>query len=1059
MLSASCLHIKYKFSGVKYIATLLITLIFFSKGISQSFPYTFQTWDVTNGLSSNYCNAIAQDDDGYLYVGTNNGLYIFNGNNFKSLTRDRDSLGIGEDNVEDIVIDNQHRIWFASIENGVGLIDPDEHNFRIRYFKPKYQPDRNVNDLLQNTKVSRLCFDNKGYLWVGTRGHGLFKLDTTTKEFIPVATNNNNSLYNTYIRSLFLYKSDTLFVGLINGLSMVNPQTNSATHIKFKNTETQKNINPTVRKVLPWNADSFLLATDRGTFWLKLSSGELSSLYKNNATGIDFTNIASNNILKLSENEIWIATENEGIIFLNLQSKQFDYSHKLSEYVTSIPRGLISRFYKDALGNIWIAQQNGFSLFQSYNIQFKGFSFKAKDPFKGALLAINNNLVCFNSHSISSINTVTGNILSKKIIATKKADVVPSYAMAVTKDDYMMFFFDSIFSVNCKTLRSQYLPIIKTQVDSNYFKHFRIMQCIPDTINGVREYLLFARVSKGAILLNYFPDSGLLTEFTPQGFKKEDFNYGYTNIIKAGNGKYWISSLSQGIIYTEKNGGSVQYAATVEQGNRKIPPGGISDFTIGSDGKIWLLIDKTGLVHLTPNCNGAICYELYDESNGLLDKRLYNLIADANGNIWLTNNSGLFCFRVAQKEFFKYSAANGLGNIKFQINEVMLVKTSNGYIGLSDKYANMLWFKPEDTYRNTNPNLILHSLKINDSTINLKTANPQLKLLPDQNNLLFQYDVIDFDKTTFYKILYKLDNFDNRWYIGNNNNEQRYTQLPAGAYTFKIKIQHADGRYSSEKSVSLIIETVWYKTWWFRSIIVLIILGLTYLIIKSYINRRLYEQKKELELSNAVAIERARISTELHDDLGSGLSTIRILSQDNNFVNKPTNSPTNLEKISSHSKDLLQKMTEIVWALNNENDTLDQLVSYIRLQSATQLDNASISYQFNIPELIPSSIITGSNRRHIQLSVKEAVHNIVKHAKASQVIISIDVRDDDLMIKIHDNGIGLKEKDMEKIASNGMHNMKKHIKAVQGTMSVENGIGLTIIFTIPIQPLSHESVI
>lgn len=97
---------------------------------------------------------------------------------------------IAEGNVEDIVVDRYNRIWFASIEYGVGVIDPDEPNLQPRYFNPVANTAP-----LQDTKVSKLCFDSKGYLWVGTRGNGLYKFDTTLKQFEAIATENTTSLY------------------------------------------------------------------------------------------------------------------------------------------------------------------------------------------------------------------------------------------------------------------------------------------------------------------------------------------------------------------------------------------------------------------------------------------------------------------------------------------------------------------------------------------------------------------------------------------------------------------------------------------------------------------------------------------------------------------------------------------------------------------------------------------------------------------------------------------------------------------------------------------------
>lgn len=1036
---------------MKYFFATIASFISLPVG-SQSFPYTFQTWDAKNGLSTNYCNAIAQDTTGYLYVGTNNGLYTFNGSHFKAMDYNVPSNHIREGNVEDILVDKYNRIWFASIEYGVGLINLQQKSLQVQYFRPDAKAD-----LLEDTKVSRLCFDSEGHLWVGTRGEGLFKLDTATKTFTAIPTENPGSLYNKYIRSLYLYKPDTLFVGLVNGLAIINPLTSRATHLKFRLLPANRSLRPTVRKVLPVANDSFLLATDRGTFCLKLPEQTLSSIYTNQQQNIDFAKVISNDITRVSENEIWIATENEGILFYNTTSHKFDYSYLTGTSKYTVPQNFISGFYKDKGGNIWIAQQSGLSLFQTENIIFSSVSFTNKDFFSGSFLSNGNNLLCIKSNSIASINTNSGDVAVRELTMPLPKNIVPNCAIIYTPEEYMLFWEKKFFTLNSKTLLPKQLPLVLDKVDSTFLMHFRVMQCIPDTLDGKKEYLLLVKTVKGNVLLNYNPDNGGLTEYTPKDFERGGPDYDYTKIIKAGNGKYWISTLHNGLIYAEKKGLTVKYAATENKKTRKIPPGEISDFAITNDNDIWLLINKKGLVH-APLHNGEItAYEIFSEKDGLTENRLYNIIADKNNNLWITTGSALFFFRVQQKDFLRYSVANGLGNIKFHVTDVAMTCTGNGYIGLSDKYSSITWFDPSKNITSSKPALALNNVTVNGELINTMQSTGRLQLQPDENNITFWHDIIDFDKTVFYKTIYRLENFDAGWNTTSHSG-QSYMQLPPGNYVYRIKLQYADGSFSPERRVEFNIATIWFKTWWFKSLLILLSITAVYLVVRSYINRKLYLQKKELELQNAIAVERARISTELHDDLGSGLSTIRILSQSLNGAGSNTGKDPNLEKISSHSRELIQKMREIVWALNNENDTLDQLISYIRLQSATLLDNVAIAYRYDIPESIPGIKVTGGNRRHIQLLVKEAMHNIIKHSRATEVVFTITLTGE-LTITIHDNGKGIPEICTAKPAGNGIRNMKKHTEAVQGLLTIENHIGTTVKISIPLSGLSHESVI
>ncbi|HRP34179.1 MAG TPA: two-component regulator propeller domain-containing protein, partial [Agriterribacter sp.] len=940
-------------------------------------------WDAGNGLSSNFCNSITNDVNGYLYVGTGNGLYVFNGSAFKKATR-QVSEPESEGNVEDVLTDRDNRIWFASIERGLGLTDLNAQNVQTQYFVPAHSDSFPQSQTLINPRVSKLCFDSKGNMWVGTRGNGLFKFDTLTKKFMYLPVENSTSLYNKHIRSLFLYKADTLFVGLINGLSIVNPLNNHITHLTMHFSGGEL-IRPTVRKVLHWAADSFMLATDRGTYWLTLRNQTLSNIYSDSSKKINFRKVNSNDIYRYSKDEIWVATEDDGILFYNMGTHKFSYSFKQSEFNAGIARGFINKFYKTADDHIWIAHQNGLSRFQTQNTWFNKFSGADNRLFLGNMIADGPHLRCFKSNSITTVNTVTGEVEVKQLPIQVDRTVSDCFAMDYSPHHYMLFLNDAACLLDKKTLRPTQLVLHKEKIDPVALKHFRVIKCLMDTVNGKQQFLLLAHTVNGKILLHYFPETGDLVPFVPPGVNESDFRYGYANIVKAGSGKYWISTLYNGMIYADGADDAIQYSATQKNAGRKIPEGEIVDFTQTTDNDLWLLIREKGLVHISVNNKNVQRVEVYAEQEGLTEKNLYNIVHDAEKNLWITSNSGLFCFLSKQKDFLKYTAVNGFGNIRFHLNETNLAALPNGYIGIYEQVGNISWFRPQHDGGVNKVKLLLSNIQVNEQTIGLRTIGRLLHLSPNETHIAFQYDVIDFDKSSHYEVLYKLEHYDNDWHRDYEKKVLQYTQLPPGKYTFRIKLQFANKQFSPERIVQFHIATIWYKTWWFKLLMAGLSAGIIFFIIRTYINWKLYRQRKQLELQQAVAIERARISTELHDDLGGGLSTIRILCETQNRINGYQQPNENLAKISTHSKDLLQKMTEIVWALNIKNDTLDQLLSYIRLKTVQALDDAGILYRMVMPDTVPPLMINGVNRRHLMLLVKEAVNNIVKHAGADFV--------------------------------------------------------------------------
>ena len=214
---------------------------------------------------------------------------------------------------------------------------------------------------------------------------------------------------------------------------------------------------------------------------------------------------------------------------------------------------------------------------------------------------------------------------------------------------------------------------------------------------------------------------------------------------------------------------------------------------------------------------------------------------------------------------------------------------------------------------------------------------------------------------------------------------------------------------------------------------------------------KLENERKELEKQMAVLAahqeERERISADMHDELGSGMTTIRLMSEI--AKNKMGgNVPVEIEKISASSNDLLNKMNAIIWSMNSSNDTVDNLISYIRVYAIEYLDGTSIHCKINTPDIIPPTEISGDKRRNIFLCLKETLNNALKHSRASEMKINITVNHK-LIIQISDNGIGI---DPEKIRQfgNGLKNIASRMKNIGGTYSIKNNNGTETILEFPL---------
>jgi signal transduction histidine kinase len=193
--------------------------------------------------------------------------------------------------------------------------------------------------------------------------------------------------------------------------------------------------------------------------------------------------------------------------------------------------------------------------------------------------------------------------------------------------------------------------------------------------------------------------------------------------------------------------------------------------------------------------------------------------------------------------------------------------------------------------------------------------------------------------------------------------------------------------------------------------------------------------------------ERLRIAEDLHDDFGSGLSKISLLSE---VVKQEAQQelPT-LNKIIASSRQLQRKMGEIVWALNTGNDSLSSLVAYLRRYLAEFFDDTSIQYRFQAPDQLPDHELSGEERRNLFLVVKEALHNVLKHSQADQATVSVELKGSQLTIQVADNGQGLPAE--QTTYGNGLRNMEKRMENLGGSLSITSEQGTRVSLQYPLR--------
>ena len=335
-----------------------------------------------------------------------------------------------------------------------------------------------------------------------------------------------------------------------------------------------------------------------------------------------------------------------------------------------------------------------------------------------------------------------------------------------------------------------------------------------------------------------------------------------------------------------------------------------------------------------------------------------------------------------------------------------------------------------------------HSITVNGVPVDpLQTAHFNYR----QNNLRILVSAPSFTDEKNIRFAYQLNG---RPVPGGQNGNLELINLAPGKYQLDVQV-YFPGETSApgQLSYSFIIAKPFWKTTGFIIALTAFILATIYLSFRVLLRRKLRRQEIELAKEKAIAEERTRIARDMHDDLGAGISTIKYLSQAAPFVAPDIQQENNL-KISQQADELVDNMNDIIWAMNEKNDTLANLLLYTKSWAAAFLEQHSIQYRFDFPAGTPDLVIRGEKRRHIFLCIKEALHNMVKHAKAGNCIITATLSAQQLDLVITDDGIGFDT--TKKSSGNGLSNMQKRMQSIGGTVQYSGRGGTVVHFSIQV---------
>jgi len=489
------------------------------------------------------------------------------------------------------------------------------------------------------------------------------------------------------------------------------------------------------------------------------------------------------------------------------------------------------------------------------------------------------------------------------------------------------------------------------------------------------------------------------------------------------------------------------------------------------DGSLWIACAGGGLCWLDRNGRAA---RLMAEQ-GLYDNYLSQVIADDQGWLWFGSDHGIFkarqqafadvaAGRTAAIQCIHYGRSAGLPSLQANFGHWPdVLRSHDGLLWLPMRTALAVIDPRNGTETFRPPPAYLTRVRVDGALaaaygrivparapVDLSAPREILRLPPRHYRLEFDYTAINFRAPENVNFRYQLEGFDNGWIEAGEKRTANYSRLPAGNYHFQVQARMGDGEWSQAAVLPVYVTPFLWQTWWFRLALLLAFTAGVIAAVRYISFRRLRHQLQWLERQTALDRERARIARDIHDDLGGSLTQIVLLSGlGQRDHSDPKKVGDYLQRISDTTHQVIRLLDEVVWAVNPRNDNLRDLLRYLGQFAVEFLSGAGIKCRLNLPEPIPARPISADVRHNLFMAAKEALNNVVRHARAGEVQVSAEITGSSLRLTIEDDGQGFGPAP-DPVSADGLRNMRQRMEETGGHCEIESvpGKGTRVTFCV-----------
>ena len=992
---------------------------------AQVSNYSFQHISPSQGLASHVVNRVFQDEQGYMWIATINGLQRFDGNRFLTFQHEEGNpQSLPNNHITNLYEDRDKNLWIASALGHVGIFDKKKFVYTPISIKVKEE-----NSLRAQKYFSQ---DNEGNIFIHLIPHEFLTYNKKTNEF---------SSANTFVTfppkwrvwSVDYEEKDGLFyIAGDSGLAIFNPATRKLNYAG-QNTENHEVINALshIRFASQLRVDSkhrmwfitWSVITGEGPYVYcydlkkgKLIFDQLSLYYFLNSYH------ETSPIFQQKTGKLWLY----GLPFLaefDDTSKQFIPVPNKIVHEQSINFEKVNALFEDREENLWVStSDNGIFLFNPSEQLFNSIQhtnrFTNTPGNEAAISFVETDnrqlLVGVWAEGIyrydSNMNNIPVNI---KGIPEKNGHSAWCMKRMMNGEIWMGLQGGHIVVYNQQTGSSKmYTPPVIQERTIRQLAQDKFGNVWMGT-HSIGLYKWSASHPGKTFEDKVIPIPGIPRTLIPK-------------LMVDSKGYLWVCTIVDGIYKIDpKTDNIIEHITSKDPPTRRLIDNSVADVLEYNDSTILIVSSGLNVYNTKRNTITHVTTE-----HGLPMPYINSIEKDKRGNLWLGMVNGLCRYDLRTRNFSMYDRTDGIRNDKFKIAASYLMRDGRLLFGTSNDFV---VFNPDKVKSSSNlPTVVITDIKLGATSLLVDSIQklPELKLRYDDKSITIDFASLSYVKKNKLTYYYKLEGIDKDWILADMTQRAVYTYLPTGNYTFMLKAQNVDGAFSNQvTSLKIKMNPPFWKTWWFLGLV--IIAGVIFLY---------WLDQQRMNRLRATESIRTRIATSLTEDMTNSISSINISSElAKTKVDKDVERTKEyISQISDTSNRMVQAMYDMVWSIQPDNDTMQHTIDRMKSFAAEIEATHHTDIVFDIGKSVSKLELDMEFRYELLSIYKEAITNAAKHADARHIQVMLDCRKRLLRLSIEDDGEGF---DLESVVmGRGINDMRRRASAINATLKIKSYI-------------------